>query len=329
MDRGRNDREMKAEGPGPSAVRVLGASFVLVIGLAVISLAAAHPAQQQLCYGERVTILGTMGADSLSGTAKDDVIAGLGGTDTITGAAGDDIVCGGDGDDSISGGPGNDSISGEGGDDSVDGGSGNADEAFYVDSPRRIRASLPTGRITGWGVDRVTAIEDVTGSELADRLLGDEAENLLDGRQGADLIRGAAGGDLLDGDAGNDNLQGGPGFDVALYDFAPQAINADLGRRRAGGWGRDRLLGIEDLDGSKFGDVLVGNSAENVISGGGGNDLLIGEKGDDELKGEGGADTLEGGPGRDELNGGRGRDTLDGGPGNDVCKRGERRMSCP
>jgi Ca2+-binding RTX toxin-like protein len=328
-DRGRNHRKMKAVRPGPRAGRAGGALAVLATAFAVTSLASAGVSQRPECYGERITVLGTSGDDSLAGTPRDDVIAGLGGADTIEAAAGDDIVCAGDGDDTISGGPGDDSISGDAGNDTVDGGSGNADEAFYVDAPGRIRANLPKGTVTGWGVDRLTAIEDITGSERADRLIGDDAENLLDGREGADVIRGGADDDLLDGDAGNDVLDGGPGFDVALFDFAPQTITADLGRRRAVGWGRDRLVSIEDLDGSKFGDVLIGNGAENIISGGGGNDLLVGAGGNDELEGEAGADTLEGGPGRDELNGGPGRDTLDGGPGNDVCKRGERLARCP
>jgi Ca2+-binding RTX toxin-like protein len=311
------------------AARALGGSAVLLTTLVVSSLASAGHAQALECYGEKVTVTGTAEADVLRGTPRRDVILGLAGDDRILARGGDDIVCGDAGNDTLFGGPGDDSISGDAGNDAIDGGPGAADEAFYIDAPRGIRANLSTGRASGWGRDKLTGIEDLIGSKRRDRLTGDDAENLLDGRKGADALRGGPDGDLLDGDAGADLLAGGPGFDVVLYEFAPNAVNADLGLRRALGWGRDRLLSIEDLHGSRFGDVLIGDGDQNVISGHGGNDLVVGGDGDDELEGERGADTLEGGAGRDELRGGRGRDTLDGGPGPDDCRTGERVTRCP
>ena len=65
------------------------------------------------------------------------------------------------------------------------------------------------------------------------------------------------------------------------------------------------------------GQILIGNSANNTLSGGTGEDLLRGNDGNDTLYGNGGADTLEGGNGIDSLYGGAGADTLSGGAGVD------------
>ena len=62
------------------------------------------------CNGLNVTILGTNGANVITGTLKPDVIHGLGGNDFIDGNGGDDTICGGDGSDTLIGGTGNDTL---------------------------------------------------------------------------------------------------------------------------------------------------------------------------------------------------------------------------
>jgi Ca2+-binding RTX toxin-like protein len=75
-----------------------------------------------------------------------------------------------------------------------------------------------------------------------------------------------------------------------------------------GGGGIDTLLGIENLTGSAFNDVLTGSAAANVLDGGAGSDNLAGGLGNDSLTGGVGADTLAGGGGVDLLDGGAGAD---------------------
>jgi Ca2+-binding RTX toxin-like protein len=109
---------------------------------------------------------------------------------------------------------------------------------------------------------------------------------------------------------------------------------------------------VEDLDGSPFDDVLVGDAHGNDIDGGNGSDALLGSdgvdrllggRGDDRLRGGAGADVLDDSlrvaqgvfpdPGDDRL---RGRDevpandTLHGGAGDDACSAdpGDRISSC-
>ena len=76
------------------------------------------------CGGQKVTILGTPGPDTLVGTAGTDVISADDGDDVIFGFGGGDIVCGGTGTDQIGGGRGNDLIFGGRGSDFIRGKSG-------------------------------------------------------------------------------------------------------------------------------------------------------------------------------------------------------------
>ncbi len=85
----------------------------------------------------------------------------------------------------------------------------------------------------------------------------------------------------------------------------------------------DLIYGVERLYGTGQPDVLVGNSADNVLYGGGGTagDQLLGLAGNDSLNANGGASKLFGGDGNDTLNARNATaDTkLDCGPGTDAA----------
>jgi len=74
------------------------------------------------------------------------------------------------------------------------------------------------------------------------------------------------------------------------------------------GAGLDTLIGIENVAGTSFNDVLIGNSGANRLESYAGNDVLSGGTG---------ADVLMAGAGNDSLNGGLGNDVLEGGTGVD------------
>ena len=83
---------------------------------------------------------------------------------------------------------------------------------------------------------------------------------------------------------------------------------------------------IENVVGSYFNDLIVGENGENTllglsgndeIQGLGGNDLIAGGSGNDLIFGQGGRDELQGGNGADELQGGSGDDKLFGQAGID------------
>ena len=132
------------------------------------------------------------------------------------------------------------------------------------------------------------------------------------------------------------NLLHGP---TISYQNSPHAIGLiDLENELfgTGGWAEgDSYTGIKNIVGTKYDDVIKGNSQNNYLFGGDGNDRLFGGKGndklfggkgddflngndgDDKLVGNGGADKLFGRAGADKLYGGVGADKLYGGKGND------------
>ena len=88
---------------------------------------------------------------------------------------------------------GDDMLRGRGGADTLNGDSGR-DTADYEDSPAFVNISLLTG-FMGGGTgahslgDTLISIENLTGSQFADRLNGDNGNNVLQGRLGADAGR--------------------------------------------------------------------------------------------------------------------------------------------
>lgn len=144
--------------------------------------------------------------------------------------------------------------------------------------------------------------------------------DLLTGNAWANRLRGNAGDDTLRGLAGNDTLRGGKGNDTADYSMDAAeggmvGIKINLSRNAyfsgpdtlaahsaTDGFGdSDLLVSIEHVIGTDFADVIVGDAANNLFQGCGG---------DDDLAGMAGNDTLDGGSGNDVLTGGDGADTF-------------------
>jgi Ca2+-binding RTX toxin-like protein len=295
-------------------------------------------ASETICgLGGNDSIEGGGGDDIISGGGGNDTIAGGGGNDTITGEGGNDRIDGGTGDDAIDGDAGNDRLSGGGGGDAIEGGAGN-DRAFGDGDIDTIDGGPGKDVVSGGAGDDV-----VDGHGGNDRLFGDAGNDRVDGGAGSDRVDGGAGNDWVNGGAGseksgsggaagagifggsgndivrgeggdnvfvpgagNDTVQGGGALDLVVYAGARSGVVVDLTRRRAAGDGRDNLTGVENVTGSRFADLLIGNSVANVLAGGAGNDRLFGRNGND---------TLLGGPGNDVLRGEGGRDRCVVGPG--------------
>jgi Ca2+-binding RTX toxin-like protein len=340
-------------------------ALAVLIGLLALGATASAPAQPTAgCLGKSATIVGTDGDDVIRGTDRRDVIIGLGGNDTIDGLGDADTICGGDGNDVISTGEGYggtdfpvplDVVSGDGGDDELADDTGSFAVVSFEQAPGPVVVNLVTDRATGWGDDLLrNDFYGVTGSAYSDSITGDDSYNWLSGGPGDDGLFGLDASDRLEGGAGDDTLDGGKNrsisphddpFDLALYAGAPRGIVANLASGRATGWGNDRLVGIEGVEGSRYADrllgrprwdvfygragddVLLGGGGSDFLEGGAGDDLLVGANGGDSLRGDGfgrfgmvarpGDDRLRGGRGRDELSGGGGGDRLEGGPGAD------------
>jgi Ca2+-binding RTX toxin-like protein len=249
-------------------------------------------------------------------TSHDDFFIDSSASHTILGGGGNDFISGGGGADVIDGGDGIDTamyrLSTAGVSVSLqDHGSGGGGAG---------------GEAQG---DTLFDIENVYGSDYDDYLLGDAGSNELRGFDGDDVISavggddrvfGGDGDDTLNGGTGNDLIDGGSGIDTAqfrdwngttaaplvsirgtivlgegdaegtatlttnAYNFTTQQIVTTVIET-------DALKAIENVEGSKFTDVITGNSAANVLNGLDGNDTLDGGRGDDTLIGGNGVDT--------------------------------------
>ena len=197
--------------------------------------------------------LGGEGADALTGLGT---LSGGAGNDMLTGTSPPPVPCdkacgepptvllGGPGDDILRGGAATDLLRGDGvdlnrpdpggGNDMIDGGGGD-DTVSYAGRRTAVRVDLSGATVGGspGERDRITGVEDVTGGDGDDVLLGDDNDNTLTGGAGNDSLQGRGGGDYLQGDVGADRLRGNGGNDIIDSDQGGDALY--------GGSGDDRL----------------------------------------------------------------------------------------
>ncbi|MCS6627355.1 M10 family metallopeptidase C-terminal domain-containing protein [Roseibacterium beibuensis] len=221
------------------------------------------------------------------------------------GQGGDDVLHGGAGGDTLDGGTGDDLLRGGAGTDLLIGGSG-IDAADYTAAAGGVTASLTAGAASNdgdGGTDGFSGVENLLGSAFGDSLTGNGANNLLSGGAGNDTLDGLNGDDVLIGGAGVDVLHGGGGIDTVDYSGAAAGMRAQLNTNAStndGDGGTDTFSGVENLTGSAFNDILIGDGVGNVLRGGLGSDTLIGLGGNDVLwGGSGAANVLQGGTGDD------------------------------
>lgn len=217
-------------------------------------------------------VVGSDQNDSITGTNSTNDLQGGAGNDTLIGLGGSDTLNGGDGSDTISAGSGNDMLIGGSGRDILDGGTG-TDTADFSGELQGLFADLAlgSGRTAAGNVDTLISIENVTGTNFADTILGDKGDNVFSGLSGNDLIRGSGGNDTISGGSGDDVLEGGVGNDTL-----------------AGGDGNDELRG------GQGNDVLDGGSGDDILDGGGGQDRydFSGEWGNDRVIASGSLNTI-------------------------------------
>lgn len=178
--------------------------------------------------------------------------------------------------------------------------------------------------------DTVT-IENATGGNGNDLLIGNTISNILSGGNGNDTLSGGGGNDKLYGDAGSDiyrgdagddtfyfsdsdgddSLEGGMGFDTLDFSALNGVVQANqFSGVTTGTAGNDTLVDIfEMLIGTRFGDVLAGGNGGDGLKGGAGNDQMWGNAGDD---------WMSGGDGNDRIKLGQGNDTVDFRNGDDI-----------
>ncbi|OWJ65051.1 calcium-binding protein [Inquilinus limosus] len=255
---------------------------VLVGGAGADSLNGGAGIDTASYYGDTVGVSVDLSTGKgIGGNAQGDVLIGI---ENVSGSRGNDSLTGNAGANVLNGYEGNDVLRGGAGADRLDGGAG-TDTASYYTGTVGVAVDLSTGKGTGGDAqgDVLTGIENVSGSQGNDSLTGNAGANTLQGWNGNDVLRGGAGADRLDG---------GVGIDTASYWSESTGVTVDLstGRGTGGNAQGDILVSIENVNGSRAGDTLIGNSGANVLNGYEGNDVLRGGAGKDTLAGGIGSD---------------------------------------
>ena len=244
--------------------------------------------------GAGQTFNGTPGNDNLLGTAGNDTFIASTGKDTINGGAGSDTLV----------------FNHSSGPLIVD--LGNSGPQFII----------------GYGTDKLLNLENIDTSATSTNniLTGNASNNTLIGGSGDDTFVASAGNDTYIGNAGSNTIDLGNaagGVTLSLTDPNPHDLTAS-------GLGIITLSGIENINGSDFGDTLTGDANANIITGGAGNDTINGAGGNDLIIASGGNDTLDGGTGINTIDfrnatsgvtvslGAAGAQTVGGGLGNDT-----------
>ena len=128
----------------------------------------------------------------------------------------------------------------------------------------------------GMGRDTLTNMEGLTGSAYDDVLIGTDKHNVIKGEAGNDFLVSGKGADIVTGGAGSDTISYEDfdmGVFVNLWDPIPQIISND--------GDTVTLKEIENVIGSAYDDVLIGDFGNNLLDGGYGNDWLTGMMGSD------------------------------------------------
>jgi Ca2+-binding RTX toxin-like protein len=272
------------------------------------------------------------GSDTLDFSYLNDVIGAYGAGYGIdyTNRGGSDRVKGTVWDDSFTLSSGAEIIDGAGGSDTVN----------YSRSTAGVSVNLNVVIQAGGFAqgDRLTNIENVTGSEHKDTLIGNAAANVLVGLDGNDTLAGNGGHDRLDGGLGDDILDGGDGNDTLLGGLGNDTLIAGAGNNVL-----DGSKGIDTVDYSAHGSGLwIGLGGSDPSDGGvlayNGDmyailsnpdatpkdtlswienvngtayaDVILGSDAANTLLGNGGADIILGAGGSDTEMGGAGNDTL-------------------
>lgn len=245
----------------------------------------------------------------------------LSGIENVTGSSFDDLLIGSNGANVLSGGLGRDTLIGLDGDDVLDGGAGLAntlqggrgDDTYILSA---IGDSIV--EFAGEGTDTVlTALGSVRLAANVENLTytgsvgffgqGNAGDNIIRGGLGRDTLMGHDGNDILiGGDGVPDELHGGAGDDIFVITAGGDTIVEYVG----GGFDTVQTalssytlrLNVEALTYTGAGNFTgTGTVEDNVITGGAGDDVLNGKGGDDTLIGGDGIDIAVLTGGRDDY----------------------------
>jgi Ca2+-binding RTX toxin-like protein len=247
------------------------------------------------------SIFASLGNDTVIAGAGADSIDGGDGHDFLDGGAGNDTITGGPGADFLSGGPGNDTIQtgtsldgtelafGDSDNDDLTGGSsGNGLALLFGGAGNDIvRGNNFTGNLADYSDRSLAVVANLSaGTATIGGIETDTLVNVRGIRTGAgnDQITGTSGSDLILPGLGNNVVDGGLGVDRLMYAYLSNGVTVDLLNgfsTKLGDGSTDTLSNIENVRGTNYNDSLLGNNADNDLSGLAGDDIIEGRGGYD------------------------------------------------
>ena len=282
------------DGSGPKLANGYPAHLHITFGTALVhDIGDTDRADGSTSTGSPAFFLSFFTAAELMGSVNPADTAKLLSTDIFGTADATDDINGGDSDDDelkgsesanrIFGGSGNDRLIGLGEKDTLVGGTGSdsmiggdGSDIYYVDHAGDVVTETNAAASTG-GTDSVY-------SSLGSYTLGANVENGRIMATGAANLIGNGLNNVLYAGAGNNVLHGGAGSDTVDYSYATSAVRVNLGvtiAQATAGSGSDTLISIEGLTGSRYNDLLIGNTVANVLNGHAGADRMFGGNGSD------------------------------------------------
>jgi Ca2+-binding RTX toxin-like protein len=264
------------------------------------------------------------GADVINGGSLAETLYGEAGNDTLRGGLGIDTLYGGDGNDTIFGAIDGDTVFGGNNSDTLD--------FSDISSATNLIIDMINGTVNTTG-STFSEIENITGGDGNDQIIGDANANTLKGGAGNDTIFTSDGIDFIDGGSGTADV-----IDFSTITTAAVSVNLSTLQILNDGYGNaETVQNIEIINGGNatgagdtlYGDgmanTIYGNAGADNIKGGDGADILYGDNttnshaaASDTINGEAGNDTLYGSSGNDTLDGGLDDDLLDGQEGSDL-----------
>lgn len=248
------DLEGHDAGGSPSYAFGVSGGFTIANGVVIENAIGGNAGD--FLYGNDV-------ANLMIGNSGDDTVAGGDGNDTIKGGQGNDYLIGGQGDDTITGGAGWDNfvVKDSDGNDTITGGEDIDTLSFNGSVGATVDLSVTTAQNTGYGIDTINLVENVTGTSQDDQLSGDDQANTLIGSDGYDTLVGRKGADLLKGGAGKDTVTGENGWDTLRGGKGADTID--------GGNGNDTIFGGMGID------LITGGADVDTMTGGAGTDTFV------------------------------------------------------
>ncbi len=250
------------------------------------------------------------GIENIIGTIYSDTVVGDNNKNYIFGGLGNDTLSGGKGNDSLEGGAGNDIIkatSYDDGNDIIDGEKSSVidsgiDTVDYsiINNLYHLEVNLSSSNVGTIQASKASIINNSDSSTTqTDTLLN--IENII-GTLGDDTFIGDTENNTFDGISGNDTVDYSDNINNAYVEInlssSSTTINgkilvANKAVTNSTIIDTDTLYNIENINGTIYSDIIVGNESNNILNGNAGNDILRGGAGNDTLIGGTGIDTAD------------------------------------